>query len=133
MQDSSGDENRGAQMQAIRSQIDQGLEDVSAHARNLVDWRHYATTHPWLCLGAAAAVGFLIVPQRPAAMRLDSAALSDLTKSHPLVVTSAVAHHGLVRMLLGTVARLAVREATAYAGNHVAGFYAHNQGFQGKP
>lgn len=90
-------------------------------------------THPWVCLGAAAALGFLIVPRRPVAIRLDSAMLSDLARSGQLVVTPAVARRGPVRALLSTVAHLAAREATAYARRRAAGFFANNQEPRGKP
>src|SRR5204862_1593242 len=32
------------------------------------DWRHYVRKYPWLCLGATAAAGYLLVPRsRPSA------------------------------------------------------------------
>ena len=45
-------------------EIDHDLEDVSASARSMVDWKHYVKAYPWVCLGTAAALGFLIVPKR---------------------------------------------------------------------
>ena len=45
-------------MQGIRCEIDHDLEDVSASARSMVDWKHYVKTYPWVCLGSAAALGF---------------------------------------------------------------------------
>ena len=47
-----------ARMQGIRCEIDQDLEDVSASTRNMLDWKHYVKTYPWVCLGTAAALGF---------------------------------------------------------------------------
>ena len=51
-------------MQRIRCEIDQDLQDVSASAHSMVNWKHYVKTYPWVCLGAAAVLGFLIVPKR---------------------------------------------------------------------
>ena len=51
-------------MQQIRREIDLDLEEVVANARNMVDWKHYVKTYPWVCLGASAALGFLMVPRR---------------------------------------------------------------------
>ena len=114
-------------MQGIRSDIDQGLDDVSASAHNMVDWRHYVRTYPWLCLATAAVLGFLIVPKRSAATRFDSATLTELARTGHLIVTPAVAQHGLVGRLVATVAGVAVREATAYLG-HNAGRLLGNNG-----
>ncbi len=91
MHDPREDENRGEQMQAMRGKIDQELEDLSARGRGMVDWRHYATTHPWVCLGAAAALGFLIVPRRPVAIRLDSAMLRAYQKNQSNFTTADIA------------------------------------------
>ena len=69
MNDPPLDDTVRARMQGIRCEIDQDLEDVSASARSMVDWKHYVKTYPWVCLGTAAALGFLIVPKRSAAMQ----------------------------------------------------------------
>jgi len=127
MKDLPRDETVGARMQGIRCDIDQGLDDVSASAHNMVDWRHYVRTYPWLCLATAAVLGFLIVPKRSAATRFDSATLTELARTGHLIVTPAVAQHGLVGRLVATVAGVAVREATAYLG-HNAGRLLGNNG-----
>ena len=71
MNDPPLDDTVRARMQGIRCDIDQDLEDVSASARSMVDWKHYVKAYPWVCLGAAAALGFLIVPKRSAATSAD--------------------------------------------------------------
>ena len=53
-----------ARMQQLRCEIDEDMEDMAASARSMVDWKHYVKTYPWVCLGAAVALGFLIVPKR---------------------------------------------------------------------
>ena len=106
-----------ARMQQLRCEIDGDMEDVSANARNMVDWKHYVKTYPWVCLGAAAALGFLIVPKRSRAIRPDLATLTDLARTGHLVVKPAsAATHGLIDALLATVANIAVQRATAYLG-----------------
>ena len=64
MNDPLMDGNVRIRMQKIRCEIDHDLEDVSASAHRMVDWKHYVRTYPWVCLGTAAALGFLIVPKR---------------------------------------------------------------------
>ena len=104
-------------MQQLRCEIDGDVEDMAASARTLVDWRHYVKTYPWVCLGAAAAVGFLIVPKRSRAIRTDSATVTEAAGTgHPVVQPAPTATAGLINALLTTVATIAVRKATAYVG-----------------
>ena len=98
-------------MQQIRCEMDQDLEEMVASARTMVDWKHYVKTYPWVCLGTAAALGFLIVPKRSRAIHPDLATLTELAKTGHLVVEPApAATHGLVDALLATVASIAVRK-----------------------
>ena len=104
-------------MQQLRCEIDGDMEDMAASARTMVDWKHYVKTYPWVCLGTAVALGFLIVPKRSTAIRPDLATLTELARTGHLVVKPApAATRGLVDALLATVASIAVRKATAYLG-----------------
>ena len=117
MNDPPLDDTVRARMQGIRCEIDGDMEDVSASARSMVDWKHYVKTYPWVCLGAAAALGFLIVPKRSAATRADVATPTEPAKTGHLVVKPApTAAHGLVDALVAAVVSIAVREAIAYLG-----------------
>jgi hypothetical protein len=104
-------------MQQLRCEIDGDMEDMAASARTMVDWKHYVKTYPWGCLGAAAALGFLIVPKQSRVIRPDLATLTEPARTGPLVVKPAsAATHGLIDALLATVANIAVQRATAYLG-----------------
>ena len=117
MNDPPPAESVRARMQQLRCEIDGDMEDVSANARNMVDWKHHVKTHPWVCLGAAVALGFLIVPKRSRAIRPDIATLTELARTGHLVGKPAsAATHGLIDALLAAVANIAVRKATAYLG-----------------
>ena len=117
MNDPPLDNTVRARMQGIRCDIDQGLEDVSAGARNMVDWKHYVKTYPWVCLGTAAVLGFLIVPKRSRGNNADLAAQTGPAQTGPPVVNSTPgAARGMVDALLATVVSIAVREATAFLG-----------------
>jgi hypothetical protein len=112
-----------ARMQGIRGDIDQGLEDVSASARRMVDWKHYVQTYPWVCLGTAAALGFLIVPKRSTALPADLASPAELAKIGREVINSRpAAGRGWVDSLVATVVSVALREATAYVGRNAGRF-----------
>ena len=90
---------------------------MSASARSMVDWKHYVKTYPWVCLGAAGALGFLIVPKRSGKAGNDSPTPAEPAKAAPPVVNSAPsAAHELAEAVVVAVASLAVREAIAYFG-----------------
>jgi len=102
-------------MQGIRCEIDQDLEDVSASVHNMVDWKHYVEAYPWLCVGAAAALGFLIVPKRSAATNAGAATPTEpASTSHPAASSPSAAGHGWVKTIVTAVVGIAVREAIAY-------------------
>jgi len=110
-----------ARMQLIRRDIDQDVEDMVVSARNMVDWKHYVRTYPWVCLGTAAVLGFLVVPKRSTGVRV-LAGLAALAKdnSHPVVKPAPAAARGLVDAIAATIANIAIRAATAYAGRSAA-------------
>ena len=117
MNDPPLDDTVGTRMQGIRCDIDQDLEDVSASARNMVDWKHYVQAYPWLCLGTAAALGFLLVPKRSTAPQVDLTTPPEPARMGHLAVNSVrSAARGFVDVLVATIVGIAVREATAYVG-----------------
>ena len=123
MIDPPRDDALRARMQGIRCDIDRDLEDVSANARSMVDWKHYVKTYPWICLGTAAALGFLIVPKRSAAANADVTAASEPAKAvSPVVNSSPTATRGLVDAIVAAAVSVAVREAIAYFGPSVEKF-----------
>ena len=104
-------------MQQLRCEIDEEVEDVSASARTMVDWKHYVKTYPWVCFGAAVALGFLIVPKRSRTINADLTTPTELMKTgHLFVKPAPTVARGLVDALVATVVSIAVREATAYLG-----------------
>jgi hypothetical protein len=112
-----------ARMKGIRCDIDQDMEDVSASARSMVDWRHYVRTYPWVCLGAAAALGFLIVPKRSTANSASVAVPTEPAKTGQPVANSAMpAVRGVVETLVGAVVGIAFREAIGWLGQRTAQF-----------
>jgi hypothetical protein len=51
-------------MAQVRHELHVEVREVVQGAHSLTDWRSRVRNHPWLTLGAAAAVGYLIVPKR---------------------------------------------------------------------
>ena len=51
-------------MEEVRCDLDEDVQEIVEGARDMGEWRSYVRTYPWVCLGAALAVGYLIVPRR---------------------------------------------------------------------
>ena len=104
-------------MQQLRCEIDEDVEDVSASARTMLDWKHYVKTHPWLCFGAAVALGILIVPKRARATPATAATVVEPAATGHVVVKSVpTITAGVIDAILATVANIAIQKATAYLG-----------------
>lgn len=92
------------QMRQVRTELGNGVEelvanaqDVKSWAREVTDWRHYVRNYPWACLGAAAAVGYLMVPSRSQVVVADTL-LSGLKNGKPK------ASGGMVKSLVNMAA-----------------------------
>jgi hypothetical protein len=90
----SSDALRG-QMQDIRRDLNDCADAVLKKARTQFDWRHYVASHPWTALGAAAAVGFFLVPRRACSKTGDPEAVTEAVDRvaraiHPSPLSSAV-------------------------------------------
>ena len=64
------------QMHEVRTSMGEEVHDLVENARSATDWRLYWRNHPWAWCGAAAALGYLIVPTR----RLGRADVQSLVK-----------------------------------------------------
>ena len=68
-----------SRMEELRRDLGRNVEETVENARVMLDWRHYVASHPWLCMTAAAAVGFLLVPRRTHYTQLGRDAVDELT------------------------------------------------------
>ena len=94
------------QMQQVRREMGDDVQVMVDNAREMTDWTWYVRTYPWVCLGAAVAVGYLVVPSRtPRPVLPDAKDLLELAKHHKIVVQTEQpkSSPGLV----GTLARMA--------------------------
>jgi hypothetical protein len=73
-------------MREVRAELRDDVQDLMVSAHQLADWTLYVKAYPWLCVGAALAAGFLIVPGRSVIMKPDAEGLIELAKKHKLVV-----------------------------------------------
>jgi hypothetical protein len=51
-------------MAEVRADLDDGAQEIAEGARDLGEWRHYVKTYPWLSMGVACVIGYVIVPRR---------------------------------------------------------------------
>lgn len=91
------------EMQQVRDHLGTDVRNLARQAREATDWRHYVRRYPWICLGVAAATGYLIVPQRKLAQ---PAILQDFRRSaRNAVPASSVAE--VTSGIMATVIRAA--------------------------
>jgi hypothetical protein len=74
------------QMRSVRAELRDDVTDLVRSAHRMGDWASYVRAYPWLCVGAAAAAGYFLVPTRPLVIHPDPEALFKLAKEHNLVM-----------------------------------------------
>jgi hypothetical protein len=73
-------------MREVRAELRENVKEFVVNAREMTDWTTYVRAYPWLCVGAAAAAGYLLIPQRAQIIRPDVEGLIELAKRNKLVV-----------------------------------------------
>ncbi|XZE35004.1 hypothetical protein SH501x_000487 [Pirellulaceae bacterium SH501] len=61
---SADSETLQRRMQCVRHELNDEYQEIVKRFHTLGEWRSYVKTHPWLCLGTAAIIGYWIVPGR---------------------------------------------------------------------
>jgi hypothetical protein len=104
-------------MQDVRREVGVNVQGIRDSAKTLSDWRYYVKNHPWMCVGAVATLGFLLVPaKRKAVPTEDAKELVELLKKHNLnAAPTAAASQGLAATVIGMAAPFVVRAATQAA------------------
>src|SRR5687767_11637234 len=71
-------------MEAVRRTAGEEVETIVQSAKTLSDWRYYVKNHPFLLAGAAAGLGFLLIPRKKSAAPVadDAKELIELLKKH---------------------------------------------------
>jgi len=68
------------QMRQVRRELGEDVDGLVDNAQVLTDWRHYVRSYPWVCLGAAAVAGYLLVPSRLRVVQPDAATIAKLVR-----------------------------------------------------
>ena len=105
-----------ARMQLIRREADEVVDDIVVQARRLTQWQYYVRRYPWIAATAAAAVGYLIVPQRiPRVVQPDPETLAVLSREGRLAIRQRpTAFQALTSMALNQLSSVVLRSAASY-------------------
>ena len=75
-------------MAEIRRERHKHVSESVAGAEAVIDWGRYTWTYPWIALGAAAAVGYLVYTGRHPRVRASDASPADGVESYPVAGTA---------------------------------------------
>ncbi|MDX1945033.1 MAG: hypothetical protein SFU86_06470 [Pirellulaceae bacterium] len=95
------------QMRAVRAELREDVQELVASTQVLTAWQSYVRAYPWVCVGAAAAAGYLLIPSKatrfvqPDATTLRELVQSVATASQPARGPSLTAM--LARMAVGSL------------------------------
>jgi hypothetical protein len=129
------------QMRTLRAELREDVREMVVSAHNMADIGRYVRAYPWLCVGAALAAGFLIVPQRSVVVKPDAEALIELARRHKLVVKTEETgtkkkRGGLFADLLGLAAATLLQGGLKVATSQISHAFAEphrSNGANGKP
>jgi len=107
------------EMRQIRVELRDNVQEIVSSAREIVDWQSYVKAYPWVCVGAAAFLGYLVVPSRTTVIRPDPEALRELTKSREMLEQQVKPKKSLLGMMMGMVAASAAQAAMSVASHQV--------------
>jgi hypothetical protein len=115
------------QMRTVRRELG---SDLASSARDITDWRAFVRANPLVCLGVAAAVGYLLAPKGPSVVRLSDLDLQALLRQNKVVASGTTAPRTrpasrLRSALLSNLGALAMRGALAYIGHRFANAKLH--------
>lgn len=99
-------------MEEVRCDLDEDVQEIVEGARDMGKWRYYVRTYPWICLGAALAAGYLIVPPIRGVP-------SDAQMFEPTPPRGSA--RGILRTFLGN---LVMRGVSAYVGQQADKLFA---------
>lgn len=104
-------------MEEVRCDLDQDIQGIVERSRDMLDWRSCVRTYPWVCAGAALAIGYLIVPRHRVALQPDAEAVAELAKQSRLDATwrrpTKASTSGLALAFVGNVV---LRGMASYIG-----------------
>jgi hypothetical protein len=107
-------------MSYLRSRIASEADQMAASARKLTDWRYHFRKAPWMAIGGAAALGFLLVPRKQRAMNLTQEKLVEIARAINPSAMPKQPGFSLGRTLLSAVGGPLAKAAAGIVASQVA-------------
>lgn len=98
-------------MEAVRRTAGEEVETIVQSAKTLSDWRYYVKNHPFLLAGAAAGLGFLLIPRKKSPPAPAKELIELLKKHHVRGVTVEGPPSGLLKTIAGIATPFLIRTA----------------------
>lgn len=112
-------------MGEVRCDLDEDVQDIVEGARDFGEWRSYVKAYPWVCLGAALAVGYFVVPCRRFGDQPDPQTVAGLPKQNrEFATTHSSSQCSLRGLLLPLVANLVMRGVSSYVEQQAGKLFA---------
>ncbi len=109
-------------MAQIRKELHEDVQGVVKGAEAATDWRRYVRNYPWITVGVAFGLGFLLVPRRQHPPVGTTVNFSHADQGRPVAYAAPSApepekkkRKGLFRTVIGLAAPFALRSAQGYA------------------
>jgi hypothetical protein len=102
-------------MAQIRREMHEDVREAVKGAQSLTDWRSQVRSHPWAAMGAAAVLGYLIVPKRHPAPTPAIVAVAPAAAAPAIAEPAKKKRWSLIGSAFGLMAPIAVRAAQNYA------------------
>ena len=122
-------------MAGVRSSLDSDVEQVATSAQDLTDWKYYVKQHPLPLVGAAVAVGYLLVPRKTEVVQPDAKTLSRMAKKQKVYLSNkpqkASKDRSMLDRGLSIAGAFAARAATAYVSQQLGKFTGQTAGDAG--
>jgi hypothetical protein len=119
-------ENLRREMRSIRRELGTNVEELVENAERLMDWRYYVERYPWAMVGAAALLGYFVVPRRTVTMPVDGHSLDALAQRIAPALSARPerakqeTRPGWISSLISMGTGMVMRAAVGYATQHLS-------------
>ena len=97
------------QMQQVRTDLRANVHELVESAREMTVWQRYVQSYPWTCLGAAALVGYLVIPSRSRIIKPDASQMAELVNAQLAQANGHARSGGIVSSAVSGLAGMAAR------------------------
>jgi hypothetical protein len=119
-------------MRTIRRELGNDVEELVEHAERLMDWKYYVQRYPWASVGAAALLGYFLIPQRIVTLPTDEHTLARLADRLPVYTKPSAEQKKKQQSMLGWLVSMgtgmAMRAAGAYLSQQLGKIVAQQSG-----